>query len=65
MQLHPDFAPDEARIGTVWQNFSYNPLIGTDGQLERLRARLALQALMLGHQANDASHRQKKRARRS
>ena len=65
MELHPDFAPDEARVGMVWQNFSYAPLIGTDGQLERVRARLALQALMLGHQANAVSQPGKKRARRS
>ena len=65
MQLHPDFAPDEARVGMVWRNFSYAPLIGTDGQLDRVRARLALQALMLGHQANAASQPRKKRARRS
>ena len=65
MQLHPDFAPDEARVGMVWRNFSYAPLIGTDGQLDRVRARLALQALMLGHQAIGTSQRGKKRARRS
>jgi hypothetical protein len=48
----------------IWRNFSYAPLIGSDGQLERVRARLALQALMLGHQASETAHRQKKRARR-
>ena len=65
MELHPNFAPDEARVGMVWQNFSYAPLIGTDGQLDRVRARLALQALMLGDQANATSQPGKKRARRS
>ena len=65
MQLHPGFAPDEARVGMVLRNFSYAPLIGTDGQLDRVRARLALQALMLGHQAIGTSQRGKKRARRS
>ena len=65
MQLHPDFAPDEARVGMVWQNFGYAPLIGTDGQLDRVRVRLALQALMLGHQENGTSQRVKKRATRS
>ena len=64
LQLHPDFAPDEARVGMVWQNFSYAPLIGADGQLNRVRARLALQALMLDQQANDTSQRGNKRARR-
>jgi collagen type I/II/III/V/XI/XXIV/XXVII alpha len=65
MELHPNFAPDEARVGMVWRNFSYAPLIGSDGQLDRVRARLALQALMLQHQADAAPQRAKKRARRS
>ena len=65
MELHPNFAPDEARVGMVWQNFSYAPLLGTDGQLDRVRARLALQALMLDQQANAAPQPGKKRARRS
>jgi hypothetical protein len=63
MQLHPDFAPDEARVGMVWQNFGYAPLIGTDGQLDRVRVRLALQALMLGHQENGTSQRVKNEPR--
>jgi hypothetical protein len=45
--------------------FSYAPLIGSDGQLERVRARLTLQALMLVYQANGTWQRGKKRARRS
>ncbi|HET6305560.1 MAG TPA: Hint domain-containing protein, partial [Rhodopila sp.] len=49
LQLHADFAPDEERVGMVWQNFGYAPLIGRDGQLDRVRARLALQAAMLGY----------------
>ncbi len=53
MQLHPEFAPDEARVGMVWQNFGYAPLIGTDGQVERVQLRLAGQALMLGYQIGD------------
>jgi hypothetical protein len=65
LQLHPDFAPDEARVGMVWQNFSYAPLIGSDGQLDRVRVRLALQAQMLGQQADGAPQRLKKRAGRS
>lgn len=47
MQLHPDFAPDEARIGMVWRTFGYAPLFGSGGQLDRVRARLAWQAKML------------------
>jgi hypothetical protein len=64
VELHPDFAPDEARVGMVWQNFSYARLIGSDGELDRVRARLALQALMLEHQASAAPQRAKKRAGR-
>jgi hypothetical protein len=48
MQLHPDFAPDEARVGMVWRNFGYAPLIGSNGEVDRVRARLACQAQMLG-----------------
>jgi hypothetical protein len=64
-QLHPDFAPDEMRVGMVWRNFSYAPLIGSDGQLERVRVRLACQALMLGYQAGGEAQPGKKRAKRS
>jgi hypothetical protein len=64
LELHPNFAPDEARVGMVWRNFSYAPLIGADGQLERVRGRLALQALMLEQQVNAAPQRTGKRARR-
>jgi hypothetical protein len=64
MELHPNFAPDEARVAMVWRNFSYAPLIGSDGQLDRVRARLALQALMLDQQANAAPQRTGKRAGR-
>ena len=60
-QLHPDFTPDEARVGMVWQNFSYAPLIGTNGQLDRVRAQLASQALMLGYQADGTPPQRKKR----
>jgi Hint domain len=48
-QLHPDFAPDEARVAMIWQTFGYAPLLGTDGQFDRVVARLALQADMLGY----------------
>jgi plastocyanin len=49
LQLHPDFVPDEARVGMVWQAFGYAPLIGSDGELDRVRGRLACQAVMLGY----------------
>ena len=65
LQLHPDFAPDEARVGMVWQNFSYAPLLGTGGEVERVRSRLALQALMLGYRADGAQrHRTQRRTSR-
>jgi hypothetical protein len=54
VQLHPDFAPDEARVGMVWRNFGYAPLLGTGGEVERVRSRLAVQAVMLGHEAERA-----------
>jgi plastocyanin len=60
MELHPDFAPDENRVGMVWRNFAYAPLIGGEGQLDRVRARLALQAVMLGQQAGAAPGRGKR-----
>jgi len=47
MQLHPDFEPDPARVGMVWKNFGYAPLLGENGELERVRAKLAWQARML------------------
>jgi collagen type I/II/III/V/XI/XXIV/XXVII alpha len=61
MQLHPDFAPDEVRVGMVWQNFGYAPLIGTDGQLDRVRVRLAWQALMLGYQVGGTQPQRRRR----
>ena len=53
MQIHPDFAPVDARVAMIWQNFGYAPLLGTNGQFDRVRARLAAQALMLGYRADD------------
>lgn len=46
-QLHPDFTPDDARVGMVWQNFACAPLIGDHQLLEQVQARLAVQATML------------------
>jgi hypothetical protein len=60
IDLHPDFAPDENRVGMVWRNFAYAPLIGSDGQLDRVRVRLALQALMLRQQGGSAAVREKR-----
>jgi hypothetical protein len=52
IQLHPEFAQDEARVGRIWKQFGYAPLIGTDGQYVRVVARLAAQARMLREQSN-------------
>ncbi|WP_158928549.1 Hint domain-containing protein [Acidisphaera sp. S103] len=60
IDLHPDFAPDENRVGMVWRNFAYAPLIGTDGQLDRVRVRLTLQAVMLGQQGRGEPQREKR-----
>jgi hypothetical protein len=57
IKLHPDFAPDEARVAMVWQNFGYAPLIGSDGELERVQGRLALQAVMLGYAPDQAKRK--------
>ncbi|MDR3535547.1 MAG: Hint domain-containing protein [Acetobacteraceae bacterium] len=47
MQLHPDFEPDPVRVAMVWQNFGYAPLIGDEATVERARAKLQLQAMLL------------------
>jgi len=44
VDLHPDF---EARVAMLWQCYACAPLIGTDGQLDRVRAQLRAQADML------------------
>jgi hypothetical protein len=64
VQLHPDFASDEARVGMVWRDLGYAPLIGSDGQLGRVLGRLACQALMLGYHAGGGAQ-PVKRARRA
>ncbi len=58
MQLHPDFEPEPARVGMVWKNFGYAPLLGENGELERARVKLAWQARML---ASPAPRRRKVR----
>jgi fibronectin-binding autotransporter adhesin len=46
-RLHADFAPDDAVVGEIWRAKGYAPLLGRDGELERARRMLALQAIML------------------
>ncbi len=48
MQLHPDFAPDQTRVAMLWRNFGYAPLLGCNGELERVQRQLAWQAAQLG-----------------
>lgn len=48
MQLHPDFAPDEARVAMIWRAFGYAPLLGSNGEYERTVRMLATQAALLG-----------------
>lgn len=57
LQLHPDFAPDEARVAMVWRSFGYAPLLGEDGQLERARTKLAWQAALLARTPERRSRR--------
>jgi Hint domain len=47
VQLHPDFEPDPARVGMVWRSFGYAPLLGSNGELDRVRTKLALQATLM------------------
>jgi hypothetical protein len=48
MQLHPDFAPDDALVAMIWRSFGYAPLLGANGEYERTMRMLAMQAAMLG-----------------
>lgn len=48
-QLHPDFAPDEARVAMIWRSYGYAPLLGNNGELERTVRMLEVQAAMLRH----------------
>ena len=57
MQMHPDFAPDEAQIGQIWHDCGYAPLLGANGQLDRVARQLALQAVMLGYGADGRRRR--------
>jgi hypothetical protein len=56
--LHPNFATDEARVGAIWRRNACAPLLGNDGQLERARLKVLLQAQLL---ANQESARQTRR----
>ena len=60
-QLHPDFAPDQARVAMVWQSFSCAPLLGDGSQLARAWTKLQLQAAMLGASADKRRSRAKTR----
>jgi hypothetical protein len=61
-QLHPDFTPDEARVAMVWRNFAYAPLVGSEEQLNPIRARLASQAAMLGYPTDGMKPRRSRTA---
>jgi hypothetical protein len=61
IQVHPDFASDEAHVAGVWERSGYAPLLGSDGQFDRVRARLAAQACMLGYQADGTPPRRARR----
>jgi hypothetical protein len=60
MQLHPDFAPVEARVAMIWQALGYAQLLGRNGEYERTVRMLAMQAAMLGCQSR--AHRRGRRA---
>jgi Hint domain len=48
ISLHPDFMSDEARAAAIWCRRGYAPRLGSDGQLERARLKVLLQAQLLG-----------------
>ncbi len=56
-QLHPDFQPDQDRVAMVWQTFACAPLLGNDGQLDRVRAKLRCQAEMLRGRSGEPRRR--------
>ncbi len=47
-ELHPDFGPDESRVGEIWRTLACAPLLGDGDQLARARMKLHVQASMLG-----------------
>jgi hypothetical protein len=61
LQMHPSFGPDESHVGIIWKKLGYAPLIGVDGQFDRVRSRLAAQAHMLGYQADFTPRRRASR----
>lgn len=46
--LHADFVPDPTRVAMTWKHFACAPLLGDGDQLARTRAKLDLQATLLG-----------------
>lgn len=59
MQLHPDFAPDEARVAMIWRSFGYAPLLGCNGEYERTVRMLTMQAALLGREAGPRGRRRR------
>jgi collagen type I/II/III/V/XI/XXIV/XXVII alpha len=54
MQLHPDFAPNATNAGLIWDAFGYAPLTVSGSPVDRARAMLAAQALILGYRGDSA-----------
>lgn len=46
-RLHPDFSPDPYHLGMIWENEGFAPLVVTGEILDRVRARLSMQATLL------------------
>lgn len=49
MRLHPWFGSDALRVAALWEGAAYAPLVVTGPVLDAVRARLGVQAAMLGH----------------
>lgn len=64
MRLYPNFAADLHRFSAIWEYAGYAPLIVTGDVCDRVRARLAVQALMLGYQGDGRPLRARRRAGR-
>jgi Hint domain len=56
-QFHPNFEPDPDRVATVWRNLACAPLLGQNGQFERVRTQVLWQASMLGEAASKRTRR--------
>lgn len=57
-QLHPDFTPDGDRVAMVWKSLGYASRLSVGSQLDRVHAKLRLQAALL---AVNSSRGQKRR----